>query len=499
MLSERAALYRGLLRELRRSLKPPRKVNRDIIAQFRSITETVGKESNASAQRDLENAVLFIRSQREHKQLLERYNPLFDLTAEERIKATARRVGLDMPVTHLASQVLKCDPSTITFSPSSDEPQITCDETRNALSLASRHLVDLQQTVVFPTETVYGLGALALNATAAAKIFSTKGRPPDNPLIVHISSLSMLRPLTPRGYVIPKACEALMKHFWPGPLTLLFPRNENIPDIITAGQSTVAVRMPSHPVARALIATANAPLAAPSANTSGKPSPTRAEHVYRDLNGKVGLILDGGACAVGLESTVVDALHSDGHIRVLRPGGITVEDLERVLSEEMSGAAEIPKVLVHKRDFADEALENAPTTPGMKYRHYSPSVPVVLVLTLPSSSGNFSTTNLSAHISKFRQETPVEGDLRIGVLAPSDSKLWETLQSVEGVIWSRRPLGPMADPALMAHNLFDGLLHLEKEGVHLILIEEVEEDREGLAIMNRVRKAASDSIRISMG
>ncbi|KDR83802.1 hypothetical protein GALMADRAFT_56652 [Galerina marginata CBS 339.88] len=475
MASERATLYRGLLRELRQSVPPPRKVNKTIIAHFRSIAE----KDNARAQMDLQNAVLFIRAQREHKRLLERYNPLFDLTAEERIKATARRrseMNVDLnPV-----------------------PQITSQETLDALKTASHRLVNEMQTVVFPTETVYGLGALALDANAAAKIFSTKGRPPDNPLIVHVSSFNMLCSLLPPGYVIPKAYKALMKHFWPGALTLLFPRSENIPTIITAGQSTVAIRMPSHPVARALIAVANAPLAAPSANTSGKPSPTRAEHVLRDLHGKVSLILDGGACGVGLESTVVDGLHADGNIRVLRPGGITVEDLERVLCDEIHDMANIPKVLVHKRDYADEKIESAPTTPGMKYRHYSPSVPVTLLLTLPNLSGDQPTTNFSDYISSSWKKAAVKGELKIGVLAATDSKFWDQIRPLDGISWCQFPLGPLAEPAVIAHNLFDGLLSLEKDGVHLMLIEEVEESREGLAIMNRVRKAASDSIRITL-
>ncbi|KAF8974282.1 DHBP synthase RibB-like alpha/beta domain-containing protein [Flammula alnicola] len=378
-----------------------------------------------------------------------------------------------MAPVEFTTQILKCDPSSITFLPSSDEPQITSQETSDALKIASHHLVDLTQTVVFPTETVYGLGALALDANAASKIFSTKGRPPDNPLIVHVSSFKMLRSLLPPGYVIPRSYQALMKHFWPGPLTLLFPRNDDIiPTIITAGQPTVAIRMPSHPVARALIAVANAPLAAPSANTSGKPSPTRAEHVHRDLDGKVSLILDGGACGVGLESTVVDGLHPDGNIRVLRPGGVTVEDLERAMREEIHDVANIPRVL------------SAPTTPGMKYRHYSPSVPVILLRTLPSLSHNV--------------ERPSEAVLKIGVLAPTDSKLWHQISPVDGIEWYRYPLGPLAEPSVIAHHLFDGLLSLEKDGVQMMFIEEVVEDREGLAIMNRVRKAASDSIRVAL-
>jgi L-threonylcarbamoyladenylate synthase len=403
-----------------------------------------------------------------------------------------------MTTAEFTTKVLTCDPSTITFLPSSDDPHISSQDTLQSLKIAAYHLKDLTQTVVFPTETVYGLGALALDSTAAAKIFSTKGRPPDNPLIVHVSSLNMLRSLLPPGYDIPKSYKVLMEHFWPGPLTLLFPRNPKIvPTIITANQPTVAIRMPSHPVARALIAVADAPLAAPSANTSGKPSPTKAEHVYQDLNGKVSLILDGGPCAVGLESTVVDGLHQDGHIRVLRPGGITVEDIERVLRLDMHDVANIPKVLVHNRDYADDKLEAVPTTPGMKYRHYSPSVPVTLLLTQPSLSGSDPATSLSDYIRSIRMSSGY-GNLIIGVLAATDSKLWKAMDSIQDVSWLRYPLGPLAEPNVIARNLFDGLLSLENGGVQLIFIEEIDEAREGLAVMNRVRKASSDSIRIKL-
>ncbi|CAA7259709.1 unnamed protein product [Cyclocybe aegerita] len=396
------------------------------------------------------------------------------------------------------TQVLKCDPSSISFPPTSDQPEITSQETLDALKTAVHNLVDLNQTVVFPTETVYGLGALALVSNAASKIFSTKGRPPDNPLIVHVSSIAMLNSLLPPGYTIPKTYQILMKHFWPGALTLLFPRNADVvPTIITASQPTVAIRMPSHPVARALIAIANAPLAAPSANTSGKPSPTRAEHVHRDLNGKVGLILDGGACGVGLESTVVDGLHDDGNVRVLRPGGITVEDIERALRKEIHDVAKVAKVLVHKRDYADEKIEAAPTTPGMKYRHYSPSVPVTLLLTVPSLSGTQTSVQLSGYIDSLQKETPGK-DLKIGVLAATDSKIWNSLDSIDGVAWYRYPLGLISEPSVIAHRLFDGLLTLEKDGVQQMLVEEVEETREGLAVMNRIRKAASDTIRVTL-
>ncbi|KAJ7746757.1 DHBP synthase RibB-like alpha/beta domain-containing protein [Mycena maculata] len=387
----------------------------------------------------------------------------------------------------LTTRVLKCDPSAISFPASLSRPVISSPDTLRALEAASHELVHNLQPVAFPTETVYGLGALALNVSATSRIFSTKGRPADNPLIVHVSSFPMLHTLLPQDYVVPDAYTALMKHFWPGALTLLFPSDpKTIPTIITANQPTVAIRMPSHPVARALIAVANAPLAAPSANSSGKPSPTRAEHVQRDLDGKVGIILDGGACGVGLESTVVDGLHTDGNIRVLRPGGITVEDIERVLREEMKVSP--PKVLVHRRDFRDEAMEAAPTTPGMKYRHYSPAVPVYLLYTVSPPPDGVQPLEADSFLASLRAEPPV----KVGILAPSDSMLGTRSLPTDGIEWTRFPLGPTAEPSVTAHLLFDGLLTLERQGVDLILIEEVQEEREGLAVMNRVKKAAGE-------
>ncbi|KII94808.1 hypothetical protein PLICRDRAFT_98544 [Plicaturopsis crispa FD-325 SS-3] len=401
------------------------------------------------------------------------------------------------------TQILPCDPTSITFPPSSDsshQPVITSPTTLSSLRTASTHLHALH-TVAFPTETVYGLGALALHPTAASRIFKTKGRPADNPLIVHVSSLDMLRTLLPPDYTMPRAYEVLMERLWPGALTLLFPASpEVIPPIITAGQPTVAIRMPSHPVARALIAMANAPLAAPSANSSGKPSPTRAEHVARDLDGKLGVILDGGACGVGLESTVVDGLNEDGDVRVLRPGGVTVEEIERVLEEGMPKRNErVPRVLVHKRDYRDEALEHAPTTPGMKYTHYSPSVPVILLLTLSEPPPGVSRVSPGALFASL--SASASKPLTIGLLTPSDSPLASSLPTSPSsssptptptITYRPFPLGPLSDPSITAHRLFDGLLTLEREGVDLILVEEVKEEREGLAVMNRVRKAAGE-------
>ncbi|KAI1786699.1 DHBP synthase RibB-like alpha/beta domain-containing protein [Ganoderma leucocontextum] len=378
-----------------------------------------------------------------------------------------------------------------------DRPEISSSETLEALQRASSDLRALQ-TVAFPTETVYGLGAVALDPTAVARIFSTKGRPADNPLIVHVSSREMLLKILPKGYAPSHTYEVLMKHFWPGPLTLLFPNDPSIvPPIITANQPTVAVRMPSHPVARALIALADTPVAAPSANSSGKPSPTRAEHVYSDLGGKLGIVLDGGPCGVGVESTVVDGLHEDGNLRVLRPGGVTVEDLERVIREEFSDSNPLPNVLVHRRDYSDEVIEHAPTTPGMKYRHYSPSVPVTLLHTISQPPAGAQRTPLSAFLDTLQSDATALGrPLQVGVLAPLDSPLLGKLAaaSLPNVRWVSHPLGPIAEPAVSAQRLFDGLLSLDSAKVDVILIEEIDEEREGLAVMNRVKKAAGDSV-----
>ncbi|PSS35491.1 hypothetical protein PHLCEN_2v1646 [Hermanssonia centrifuga] len=391
------------------------------------------------------------------------------------------------------TRVLKCDPASISFSPT-DIPQISDPQTVEALHSAVKLLND-RQTVAFPTETVYGLGALALDSTAAGRIFSTKGRPPDNPLIVHVSSRAMLRGLLPPSYKISRIYDILIEHFWPGPLTLLFPTDATlVPPIITANQPTVAIRMPSHSVARALIAVADAPLAAPSANSSGKPSPTRAEHVFRDLEGKIDLILDGGPCGVGLESTVVDGLHSDGNIRVLRPGGITVEDIEDVLRANLGDMEQQPRVLVHRRDYRDDAMEEAPTTPGMKYRHYSPAVPVILMYTSSVSPPDARRSSISSLIHSLKSRATQSGVVKVGILTPSDSPILDMLPDISGIEYLRYPLGPIADAAITAQRLFDGFLTLERDGVDFILIEEIEEEREGLAIMNRVKKAASESI-----
>jgi L-threonylcarbamoyladenylate synthase len=287
----------------------------------------------------------------------------------------------------------------------------------------------------------------------------------------------------------------------------------------------VAIRMPSHPVASALIALSGLPLAAPSANTSGRPSPTRAIHVKNDLGGRVQLILDGGECDVGVESTVVDGLGEDGHIRVLRPGGVTVEDLKRVLEKVLTrGTGSEPiKVLVHRKDYVDEEMEKQPTTPGMKYRHYSPTCPVYLLMnTLETDSRaellTSADTLLEETVTSLLDGTQ-RGDgmdkIQIGLLSLTDSALTRTLlkktsiayaatalqpqPQVTQIEWVTQELGKMVhkdgaegnyDTAEPARRLFDGLISLDGKGVDVIFVEGVREEREGLAVMNRVRKAA---------
>ena len=235
--------------------------------------------------------------------------------------------------------------------------------TEESLALAAG-LLRSGQLVAFPTETVYGLGADATNAEAVLSIFRAKGRPADNPLIVHIFDRSQLEGLC----VVPDEALPLMDAFWPGPLTLLFMKLSTVPDEVTAGLPTVAVRMPSHPVAASMLKACGLPVAAPSANSSGRPSPTLASHVLEDMQGKIPLILDGGPCDVGVESTVLDLCH--GTPTILRPGGVTKEMLESVLQSEVGLAGSILRPLGPD----EQAL-----SPGMRYKHYAPKATVTLV------------------------------------------------------------------------------------------------------------------------
>lgn len=316
--------------------------------------------------------------------------------------------------------------------------------------------------VAFPTETVYGLGANALDEKAVANIFKAKGRPSDNPLIVHISDKHDINKL---ARILPECTEKLIEAFWPGPLTLIVPRSAIVPDIVTAGLDTVAVRFPSHPVAAALIRLSGVPVAAPSANTSGRPSPTKAEHVIEDMYGKVEYIIDSGSVEVGLESTVLD-ITSDIPV-ILRPGKITREQLEAVL-----GKVDIDPSLVSK----DTAVLK-PRAPGMKYRHYAPKAKVIVV------EGD--TASVAEYINRASEEQRENGVLT-GVMATDETVgLYKT-----GKIIS---LGSRKHPTDIAARLFDVLREFDTTDIQLIYAEAVEKKGIGAAIMNRLNKAAGNN------
>jgi len=316
--------------------------------------------------------------------------------------------------------------------------------------------------VAFPTETVYGLGANALDGGAVAGIFEAKGRPPDNPLIVHVASQEVVGSLVKW---VPSAARDLMEAFWPGPLTIILPAGERVPARVTAGLDTVAVRMPAHPVALGLIRAAGVPVAAPSANTSGRPSPTTAHHVLEDLDGRIDMIMDGGPAGVGVESTVLD-LTAPVPL-VLRPGGVTPEDLRKIL-----GAVEVdPAVRLGFK-------EGRPRSPGMKYKHYAPRAPLLVV--------EGSREAAAAKIIELAREHRSKGR-RVGILAYGDSV---DFSAVGEVILA----GYRAKPETVAAKLYAALRRFDEMEVDLILAEGLEDRGVGMAVMNRLRKAAGGRI-----
>ncbi|MGD6991192.1 L-threonylcarbamoyladenylate synthase [Sutcliffiella horikoshii] len=317
-------------------------------------------------------------------------------------------------------------------------------------------LLKENEVVAFPTETVYGLGANALSDQAVLKIFEAKGRPSDNPLIVHISKLEQLTELVDN---VPESAHKLMEAFWPGPLTLVLPKKEGVSQYVTAGLETLAVRMPDHAVARALIETSGLPLAAPSANLSGKPSPTTAKHVEEDLIHRIAGIVDGGATGVGLESTVVDCTAETPMI--LRPGGVTKEELEKVVG----------KVDVDPALFSQEELDK-PKSPGMKYTHYAPIAPVYLV----EGSASFMEQTIKGAQLKGH---------KVGLLA-TDNTIAQ-IQTTEIIAIS---CGNNNDLATVASKLYDGLRAFNATDVDVIFSETFPRMGVGAAIMNRLEKAA---------
>lgn len=318
--------------------------------------------------------------------------------------------------------------------------------------------------VAFPTETVYGLGGNALEEEAAKKIYAAKGRPSDNPLIIHIAEVSALEELARE---IPEVALRLAERFWPGPLTMILPKSEKVPMGTTGGLDTVAIRMPDHPVALELIRTSGLYLAAPSANTSGRPSPTLAEHVAEDLSGRIDMILDGGMVKVGLESTIVDLTEEIPVI--LRPGCITKEMLEQVV-----GQVKIDPAILYA-----QGMTNAkPKAPGMKYKHYAPKAELTIFKGRSEA--------VVKYIQKQAEEMEKEG-LTVGILATEETKSDYT-KGIVRVIGSRREEGSIARGLFACLREFD---HLQ---VDVILAESFEEDAMGEAIMNRMNKAAGYSI-----
>ena len=319
--------------------------------------------------------------------------------------------------------------------------------------------------VAFPTETVYGLGGNALDEDAARKIYAAKGRPSDNPLIAHISCAAELAPLVRE---IPEAGRKLMEAFWPGPLTMIFPKSSKVPYGTTGGLDTVAVRMPDDPVASRLIELAGVPVAAPSANTSGRPSPTTADHVWQDMNGRIDMIIDGGPVGIGVESTIVDV--SSPVPSVLRPGAITMEMLREVLGE----VAVDPAILGPMKE------DVKPKAPGMKYRQYAPKAELTLVETTGPVE------RMVEKVKELAHEKLVQG-CQVGIICTDESRSCYA----EGTV---RSIGARESQESVAHNLYAVLREFDDLKVEYIFSESFSEDHLGQAIMNRLSKAAGYKI-----
>lgn len=337
---------------------------------------------------------------------------------------------------------------------------VDSDRSRPLLQRAAKYIRE-GELVAFPTETVYGLGADGLNGEACAKIFEAKHRPADNPLILHISELSEMDRLV-EG--VRPQYRKLAEELWPGPMTLIFQKSKLIPDQVTAGGDTVAIRMPSHPVARDFIRVCQTPLAAPSANLSGKPSPTNAQDVLRDMDGRIACILDGGSCQIGIESTVIDC--TTEHPEILRPGFYTLEFLQEYL----------PDIRLE-----DHLIEDSrpPKSPGQKYRHYAPKAEFhVYVGDLEKIEDLFNE----------KVQKGLEEGRKIGVMTfvedPNEYPGAEVLR-----------IGSEKDITEMGRVLFAHLRSFDRMGVDLILGVGVPSDHGyGVSIMNRMKKAASGNV-----
>lgn len=313
--------------------------------------------------------------------------------------------------------------------------------------------------VAFPTETVYGLGADALNAKAVRKIFKVKKRPIDDPIIVHVHSMEQVNKIAKE---IPENAIKLMKKFWPGPLTLILRKKKIVPNEVTANLETVAIRMPSHPVANALIKLSGTPIAAPSANLFGRPSPTKAQHVKEDLNGKIPLIIDAGSTTIGLESTVLDLTSKVPTL--LRPGKITLEDLKKVLRDvQIHPVVKVRTSKINLKKFK---------SPGMKYRHYAPKADVILLEC---------NKNLDKRIDKILKEYTKKGK-KVALLLTKRRKYKNRNATMVKFLGNK--------PEIIAKKIFSIFRELDRKAFDAIIVEGVEAKGFGLAIMNRLRKAS---------
>ena len=318
--------------------------------------------------------------------------------------------------------------------------------------------------VAFPTETVYGLGADALNSKAVLAVFEAKKRPLDNPPIVHVGNPKDVYNLVKE---VPPKAEKLMKNFWPGPLTLIFKRSNIVPDVTVAGLDTIAIRMPRHNVALALLRGSGCPIAAPSANLAGKPSPTTAKHVWDDLNGRIDAILDAGPTNIGVESTVLDLTVDPPQI--LRPGGTLYEVLRKFL-----GKVELHPVAVAEKELQIEKVRS----PGMKHKHYAPNADVIVV------EGEVSAVMEKVkELAKFYKQKGI----KVGVLATDETVGYYEADVVKS-------LGSRNDLAVIAKNLFRLLREFDLDCVDVIIAEGIPAEGLGLAVMNRLRKASGYKI-----
>ena len=320
--------------------------------------------------------------------------------------------------------------------------------------------------VAFPTETVYGLGACALLPDAVAGIFEAKGRPADNPLIIHADTAERAFELARN---VPDTARALADAFWPGPLTMVLPKAAKVPLQATAGLDTVAVRVPAHGVALALLAAVGAPVAAPSANLSGRPSPTKADHVLRDLEGRIDAVLDGGPTGIGLESTVIDLTSMPP--RILRPGGVTQRELEAVLGrvESLAGPLE-------GSGNGEGGASVEVRSPGLKYRHYAPKAEAIAVHGSPE--------RIAAAIAALRRER--SGKERPGFLVSRETARRAGLPSPDPLVYE---LGSAGDVEEAARRFYDGLRSLDEAGASVIYIEAFPAEGVGVALRDRLARA----------